>query len=181
MSAGIDSVIAYRFLQILTTPWDEQEAFKLGIIDDEGKVLRRARTLRLIKEKDAYTIFHRLIFGIKRLLNKVPGAGTRLGSFATALFLIKEDVVEDHEAYEYLYEDDLPVARKPLQEGRLAKGTYKLSNDILVGDLLKGRKGDIIDVPKTISSKVNLLGDDVFEVIHRKTKEKISLTKNDIK
>ena len=27
----------YKFLRILTTPWEKTEAFKLGIVDDDGK------------------------------------------------------------------------------------------------------------------------------------------------
>ena len=33
---AIDLFVVYRFLRILTTPWEEQEAFKHGIIDKDG-------------------------------------------------------------------------------------------------------------------------------------------------
>ena len=42
----IDLFVAYRFLRILTTPWEDQDAFKLGIIDKDGKLLRRKNTLK---------------------------------------------------------------------------------------------------------------------------------------
>ena len=42
-------------------PW---EAFKMGIIDERGKVLKRYKTLERIAERQAYTILHRLVFNI---------------------------------------------------------------------------------------------------------------------
>ena len=36
----IDLFVTYKFLRYLTTPWEKQEAFKLGIIDSEGKRIK---------------------------------------------------------------------------------------------------------------------------------------------
>jgi len=88
---AIDLLITYRVIKLLVTPFEKQEAFKQGIIDKDGKVLKKYRTLKTQAEKKSYTILHRFIFNIKRLLGKV-GLGGRLGSFAVALAtLIKED------------------------------------------------------------------------------------------
>ena len=65
---AIDLFVTYRFLKLLVTPFDKQDAFKFGIIDIDGKVLRKARSLRLGKEKRAYTLLHRLVFNFKRIL-----------------------------------------------------------------------------------------------------------------
>ena len=67
---AIDLFVAYRFLRILTTPWKDQDAFKLGIIDDNGKLLRKANTLTTDEEKKSFTLLHRLVFNLKRILNK---------------------------------------------------------------------------------------------------------------
>ncbi len=40
----IDLFVTYRFLRILTIPWEEQEAFKLGIIDSDGKRIKDKKT-----------------------------------------------------------------------------------------------------------------------------------------
>ena len=40
---AIDLFVTYRFLKLLTTPFDKQDAFKRGIIDKNGKVLKKAR------------------------------------------------------------------------------------------------------------------------------------------
>ena len=64
-SRAIDAFITFRFLKLLVTPFNKTEAFKLGIINDRGKVLRRYKTLERIEERQAYTILHRLVFNIK--------------------------------------------------------------------------------------------------------------------
>lgn len=88
---AIDLLITYRLIKLLVTKFENQEAFKYGIIDKKGKVLRRYRTLTKTAEKKSYTILHRFVFNLKRILQKV-GLGGRLGSFAVALaMLIKED------------------------------------------------------------------------------------------
>ena len=88
---AVDLVITYRVVKLLVTPFNKQEAFKLGIIDTDGKVLRKYRTLKTTAEKKSYTILHRFVFNLKRILQKV-GLGGRLGTFAVALAtLLRED------------------------------------------------------------------------------------------
>jgi len=90
-SRAIDLLITYRVIKLLTTPFEKQEAFKQGIIDKEGNVLKPNRTLTTTAEKQSYTLLHRFVFNLKRILKRV-GLGGRLGSFAVALgLLIKEE------------------------------------------------------------------------------------------
>jgi len=90
-SRGIDFLITYRVVKLLVTPFEKQEAFKTGIIDADGKVLKKYKTLKTEKERKAYTLLHRFVFNLKRILQRV-GLGSKLGSFAVALaLLIKED------------------------------------------------------------------------------------------
>ena len=84
-----DLFYAFRFLKLLTTPWNKTDAFENGIVDENGKVLKKSRELSS-DEKSSYTVFHRLVFNIKRLLGKLPFGKTKLASYAAALFLIKE-------------------------------------------------------------------------------------------
>ncbi len=91
MSRGIDLLITYRVVKLLVTPWQKTQAYKLGIIDDKGKVLRKFKTIKSGMEKKHYTILHRFVYNLRRILQKV-GLGSRLGNFAVALaLLIKED------------------------------------------------------------------------------------------
>ena len=87
ISQTADLFYAFRFLKLLTRSWEQMEAFELGLIDKNGKVLKKAKST---EEKSAYTVFHRLVFNIKRLLNKIPFGKSKFASYATALFLIKE-------------------------------------------------------------------------------------------
>ena len=90
MSRAIDLIITYRVVKMLVTPFEKTEAFKRGIIDADGKVLRKFKEVKG-SEKKHYTMLHRFVFNLKRILQKV-GLGSRLGSFAVALaLLIKED------------------------------------------------------------------------------------------
>lgn len=90
MTRFVDSIIAYRILKLLTTPFNETEAFKLGIIDERGKELKKMSQLNTAAERDAYSILHRLVFRIKRMVEKIPIENKKFLSFAAALSLIKE-------------------------------------------------------------------------------------------
>ena len=89
-SRAIDLVITYRIIKLLVTPFERQEAYKQGIIDKDGNVLKKYRTLKTTKEKQSYTILHRFVFNLKRILKRV-GLGGRLGSFAVALALLLKE------------------------------------------------------------------------------------------
>tara|TARA_B110000858_G_C17799461_1_gene474433 strand:+ start:503 stop:982 length:480 start_codon:yes stop_codon:yes gene_type:complete len=90
MARGIDFLITYRVVKMLITPFEKTGAFKDGIIDKDGKVLIKYRNV-LGSKKKHYTLLHRFVFNLKKILAKV-GLGSKLGSFAIALaLLIKED------------------------------------------------------------------------------------------
>jgi hypothetical protein len=97
MSRFVDSLIAYRILRLLVIPFEETDAYKLGIIDASGKELKRMSQLNTVAERDAYTILHRMIFRLKRIVQKVPIENKKLASFAAALALIKEHANDKYE------------------------------------------------------------------------------------
>lgn len=90
MSRFVDSIIAYRVLRMLVTPFEDTDAYRLGIIDGKGKELKKMSQLNSADERDAYTILHRMVYRIKRIINKVPSDNKKLLNFAAALSLIKE-------------------------------------------------------------------------------------------
>jgi len=113
-SRAVDLLITYRIMKLLVTPFDKQEAFKYGIIDKQGKVLRPWRTISKTAEKQSYTMLHRFIFNLKRILQKA-GLGGRLGTFAVALAtLIREN--KEFEQHQKLIES---VVVKYLKEQKL--------------------------------------------------------------
>ena len=104
-SRAVDLLITYRIMKLLVTPFDKQEAFKYGIIDKQGKVLKPWRTISKTAEKQSYTILHRFVFNLKRILQKV-GLGGKLGTFAVALAtLIREN--KEFEQHQKLIESTI--------------------------------------------------------------------------
>ncbi|CAB5221781.1 hypothetical protein UFOVP242_71 [uncultured Caudovirales phage] len=91
MGRLVDSVIAYRILRMLTTPFEETDAYKLGIIDANGKELKKMSQLHTGDERNAYSILHRMVYRIKRIIEKVPVENKKLVTFAAALSLVKEN------------------------------------------------------------------------------------------
>ena len=91
MKNTVDAVIIFRILKKLTTPFDETEAYRLGVIDKNGSVLIKPSS-RTSEQKTAMTLLDRLVFNLKRLLAKAPGGKTKLASYVAALALIREHV-----------------------------------------------------------------------------------------
>mgnify|MGYP003635849681 FL=1 len=85
----VDAAIIFRILMKLVTPFDKTKAFDLGLVDEKGKSLKKAKTG---EEKSAMTLLDRMVFNLKRLLGTVPGGKTRLASYVAALALLKEHV-----------------------------------------------------------------------------------------
>jgi len=89
-SRYVDNLIAFRVLYMLVTPFTDTEAYKLGIIDANGKNLRKSSSLTTSEEKDAYNYLTRLVFNMKKILNKLPGGDSKLKNIVAAMFLVKE-------------------------------------------------------------------------------------------
>ena len=110
----VDTLITYRIVKLLVTPFERQEAFEQGIIDKDGKVLKKNRDLKTEKEKKAYTYLHRFVFNLKRILKKV-GLGSKLGSFAVALaLLLKEN--KEYEQHKTLIESAVITYLKEINQ-----------------------------------------------------------------
>jgi len=86
----VDLFLVYQFIKRLSTPFKDWDAYKLGIIDETGKQLIKRKDFTKRDQKNAFGIFDIMITKLKRLLEKVPGGKTRIGSYAAALYLIKE-------------------------------------------------------------------------------------------
>jgi hypothetical protein len=74
---------------MLVTPFTETKAFKLGIIDKDGNNLIKTSKLQG-EQKDAYTYLNRLVFNIKKILNRLPGGDNKTKNLIAALWLVKE-------------------------------------------------------------------------------------------
>ncbi len=87
---AVELFITYKFLRLLVTPWKKTEAYDEGVINDKGKLLVKVNN-QTSAQKKTYTTFHRLVFNIKRLMEKIPFGKTRIASYAAALYLLKEE------------------------------------------------------------------------------------------
>ena len=201
MGRAIDLFVTYRFIKLLVTPFEQTDAFKLGIIDKDGNRIvpsgtNKPEPLRTIEERNAYTILHKLVFNIKKIFGKVPGLRTKLGTYAAALFLLKDtfkESVDDPDIFEkefmkYLkesgYEIDDSMSEEVIGFGEvLPKGEYILVNDILSKEEeeLTAKKGDKVVTYDDEPPIDTVLGIDIFPVIHIKTQEKIYIGLEDLK
>jgi hypothetical protein len=149
ISRAADLYYTFRFLKLLVTKWEDTDAFKEGIIDSKGKNLIKQRDLGTVARKDAYTTFHRLVFNLKRILEKVLFGKSRIVNYAAALFLLREEtdmpedemiIILEQLGYEYILEDETTLA-----ESTFTVGEYMLNRDM--DDEFK--KGMIITIDDT--------------------------------
>ena len=101
----VDLFLVYNMVKRLATPFNEWEAYKLGIIDERGNILKSRKDLRTIKERNAFGLYDLMILKLKRLVEKVPGGKTRLGSYAAALYLVKEGKLYNEETPDKILEE----------------------------------------------------------------------------
>ena len=202
MGRAIDLFVTYRFLRLLTTPFEKTDAFKLGIIDEKGNRIKLPKSTKPAVElstselQSAYTILHKLIFNIKKLFNKIPGLRTKVGTYAAALFLLKDtfkESVDDPDMFEkefvkFLKENNIElddeISEDVIGFGEvLPKGEYVLVNDILnkEEEELSAKKGDKVIAYDDESPIDTILGVEIFPIIHIKTQEKIYVSLEDIK
>jgi len=185
-----DLAYTFRFIRMMAMDWKSWDAYKLGIIDENGK---RQRSVKLDNDekKSAYTPFIRLCANVKRLVGKLPGGGSKLGSFASALYLIKEKYqLTDHDidsiiakvnvdAFDFLNEGSEWFL---LDNRQLSPGMYRLYESKLLNksfDELVWAK-DQIRVEDECFPVGDVFGIDIYEVTHTKTNQKIFITANEI-
>ena len=202
MGRAIDLFVTYRFIKLLVTPFKDTDAFKLGIIDETGNRIRQPKSTKPAVElstqqlKNAYTVLHKLVFNIKKIFAKVPGLRTKVGTYAAALFLLKDtfkESVDDPDMFEkeflkYLKENDIELDNEISEEvigfGEvLPKGNYVLVNDILnkEEEELSAKKGDKVIAFDDEAPIDTVLGVEIFPVIHAQSQEKIYVSLEDIK
>ena len=202
MGRAIDLFVTYRFLKLLTTPFNKTDAYKFGIIDEKGnRIMQKGISqpevpLNTTERQSAYTILHKLVFNIKKIFEKVPGLRTKVGTYAAALFLLKDtfkESVDDQHMFEkefmkYLKENNIEFDNEISEEvigfGEvLPKGEYVLVNDILnkEEEELSAKKGDKVIAYEDESPVDTILGVEIFPVIHIKSQEKIYVSLEDIK
>ena len=201
MGRAIDLFVTYRFIKLLTTPFEKSEAFKLGIIDKDGNRIKAPKSTKpavelvTSEQKAAYTILHKLVFNIKKIFSKVPGLRTKVGTYAAALFLLKDtfkESLDDPDIFEkefikYLKEEGIDFDDEIQEEvigfgEQLPKGRYRLKQDILnkEEEELTAKKVDIVIAFDDEAPVDTVLGVEIFSVVHEKSQEKIYVSLEDL-
>jgi len=156
---------------MLVTPFEATEAYKLGIIDETGKNLIKPSKLESSQEKDAYSYLHRLVFNIKRMLNKLPGGESKIKNLVAALWLIKESYMNDKQ----IDEQKLNLVIKTLDSG-----VHFIEEEILIEEFFgeeggianvtgSGVSTDNVAVSKSELNKYKKKNSDLIKLIKRKT------------
>ena len=190
LKRAADLTYTFRFIRMLVLNWESWDAYKLGIIDENGK---RDKTVKLDtdEKKSAYTPFIRLCANIKRLLSKIPGGSTKLGSFAAALFLIKEKYGMKDEHLSQICEkfnvDVLDILNESsewfvLEDKQISPGIYTiLENKILNSSYEEFCYAkDKIRVADDAYPVGDVFGLNIYEGTHIKTNQKIYFTISEI-
>ena len=141
----VDLIITYKFIRLLTTKWNKTDAYKEGVIDAKGKLLIKGKD-QTSAQKKAYTPFDKLVFNIKRILEKIPFGKSQIASYAAALFLLKEETNMEEEDILKVLEDlgydtslDLNEEIKEINIGQ----------HILNHNILENIKGTIVNLDST--------------------------------
>jgi len=111
----VDSLIVFRILKMLTTPFNKTKAYRFGFIDQDGKRIKKIpnpevkgsfieNNPKTPEEKNSMTPLHRLVFNLKKLIEKVPGGKSQIASYAVALALLKENAELSNEQFDELEE-----------------------------------------------------------------------------
>ena len=181
----VDTVIVFRILKMMTRKWEEMDAYKFGLIDDNGKRIKSKKP-KTSEEKNSFTLLHRLVFNLKRVLELLPFGRTRLASYAASLALLKEHFNIDGESlerhfYQYLKENDLVL---DLLEGHdnmnnLQKGKqYELRQSVWNEEDNIGYRGDQVQV---LGKTDNVMGVDIYRVYNITQDQSMLITGHDIK
>ncbi len=190
VKSAVDLTYTFRFIRMLVMKWENWDAYKLGIIDENGKRQRNVK-LDTDEKKSAYTPFIRLCANIKRLTSKIPGGSTRLGSFAAALYLIKEKfeltdkqlekIIEkcNIDTYDILAEENQWFM---LEDKQLSPGMYRVYNPKLLNTSCEEMvwAKDQIKVDEECFPVGDVFGLDIYEATHVKTNQKVFIAASEI-
>lgn len=194
LKSAADLVYTIRFLKLLVTPFDETDAFKAGIIDEDGKK-NKDFSLNSMDDREAYrsyyTPFHRLVFNLKRIMAKAPGGQSVVARYGAALALIKEHGdLSDKNLMKIHAETGIDIldclAEQTqwfmLKNNQLSPGVYRIKNESLTTEceeLIK--KFDQIRIIEENSFPCDeVLGLQIYEATHIKTQKRLYITTSEI-
>lgn len=97
MSKVVDNLIAARIIYLLVLPFPKWEAYKEGIITETGERTEQEA------DSDNWSMLHRLVWRLKKLLGKVPGGKSMIASIAAAYLLVRENLDQENVDVEHKF------------------------------------------------------------------------------
>ena len=190
LNEQVDMLVAYKFIKILTTDFEDTDAFRLGVIDKDGNILKKRKDLRG-DERTSYTIFHTLIWNLKKLMMKVPGLKSKLGSYASALFLLKEQYnKENNRGGELLAErileslkdkfPDSDVLFECVFETPIESGVYIATQEIVTPSFETINEGEVIIIGNTKQALTEMSSVPLYTAVHLDSGEEVIVSKSSI-
>ena len=188
LKRAADLGYTFRFIRLMVMDWKDWDAYKLGLIDENGKRNKNVK-MDTDEKKSAYTPFIRLAANVKRLVAKIPGGGSRLGSFASALFLIKEKVGEkgiktickemDIDVLDFLNEKNEWFL---LDEKQLSPGIYRITNPKLLNGSCAEMvwPKDQVRIQDDCFPVGDVFGVDIYEATHVNTDKQVYVTASEL-
>lgn len=190
LNEQVDMLVAYKFIKILTTDFEDTDAFKMGIIDKDGNILKKRKDLKG-DERTAYTIFHTLCWNLKKIMMKVPGVRSKLGSYATALFLLKEQHNKDNEKGGNLLVErilerltdtnrDVDVLFENTFEPTMKPGVYVACQEIVTPSFETIQEGEIIIVGNEKLPLTELVSIPLYTAVHLDSGEEVIISRESV-
>ena len=183
MGRVIDALIAYRLLKLLVTPFKKTKAYKLGIVDEKGKVLIKSKDFtksfasgKRAEARKSYTLLIRFVFNLKRILSKVGIRGALGSAAAAAIAFFREqndyNPIIEKQVYKHIKEQGFEFDISENYGEPISHGKYIVNKDIydLEGDIVINR-GKVIDFKEDVQP---IMGYDVFKY------NKVFLTTEDL-
>ena len=112
LTGAFNLATAYFFVKKMATPFKKTKAYKLGIIDEKGNILKKMKELESDEERKAYTLLDRVIWNIKKLMSFIPGGGSMLAGVAAATALLMKEEM-GYDVSDKLVQVMLEAARNP--------------------------------------------------------------------
>jgi hypothetical protein len=156
----VDLFLVYQFIKRLSTPFKDWDAYKLGIIDEKGTQLIKRKDFTTRDQKNAFGIFDIMIMKLKRLLEKIPGGKSRIGSYAAALYLIKEQQSIENGGFE-LAESVTEVTLEETLKQYIEKVNFSRSIEDIDELFETMFDEDAADAPATSTADVAGIGDGI--------------------
>jgi len=190
LKKAADTVYAFRFIRMLVLDWKDWDAYKAGIIDENGKRVKSVKIDNLEKSS-TWTPFIRLCANIKRLVSKAPGGGSRLGSFAAALYLIKEKTGMTDKQLKQICEkvgiESLDFLNENsewflVEDKQLSHGVYRLRDSKVLNSTIEEmcKAKDQIRILEDCYPIGDVFGVDIYEATHMRTNQKVYVTIREI-